>query len=231
MEYAIDIAQACKAIGLATVAVTAGYISPEPRTEFFRHMDAANVDLKAFSEEFYWKITKGHLKDVLETLKYLKAENGTWFELTNLVIPGENDSESEFNDMSAWVVEYLGPEVPMHFTAFHPDYRMKDKPNTPPETLNLARRTALKNGVRHAYIGNVSDRGRASTYCYNCNALLIGRDRYTLTYWGLSKTGACQQCGTPCAGVFDAVPGAWGAKRLPVRMQDFNAEAAPTAPA
>ena len=231
MEYAIDIAQACKAIGLATVAVTAGYISPEPRTEFFRHMDAANVDLKAFSEEFYWKITKGHLKDVLETLKYLKAENGTWFELTNLVIPGENDSESEFNDMSAWVVEYLGPEVPMHFTAFHPDYRMKDKPNTPPETLNLARRTALKNGVRHAYIGNVSDRGRASTYCYNCNALLIGRDRYTLTYWGLSKTGACQQCGTPCAGVFDAVPGAWGAKRLPVRMRDFNAEAAPTAPA
>ena len=231
MEYAIDIAQACKAIGLATVAVTAGYISPEPRTEFFRHMDAANVDLKAFSEEFYWKITKGHLKDVLETLKYLKAENGTWFELTNLVIPGENDSEAEFNDMSAWVVEYLGPEVPIHFTAFHPDYRMKDKPNTPPETLNLARRTALKNGVRHAYIGNVSDRGRASTYCYNCNALLIGRDRYTLTYWGLSKTGACQQCGTPCAGVFDAVPGAWGAKRLPVRMRDFNAEAAPTAPA
>ena len=231
MEYAIDIAQACKAIGLATVAVTAGYISPEPRTEFFRHMDAANVDLKAFSEEFYWKITKGHLKDVLETLKYLKAENGTWFELTNLVIPGENDSESEFNDMSAWVVEYLGPEVPMHFTAFHPDYRMKDKPNTPPETLNLARRTALKNGVRHAYIGNVSDRGRASTYCYNCNALLIGRDRYTLTYWGLSKTGACQQCGTPCAGVFDAVPGAWGAKRLPVRMRDFNAEVSPIAPA
>ena len=231
MEYAIDIAQACKAIGLATVAVTAGYISPEPRTEFFRHMDAANVDLKAFSEEFYWKITKGHLKDVLEPLKYLKAENGTWFELTNLVIPGENDSESEFNDMSAWVVEYLGPEVPIHFTAFHPDYRMKDKPNTPPETLNLARRTALKNGVRHAYIGNVSDRGRASTYCYNCNALLIGRDRYTLTYWGLSKTGACQQCGTPCAGVFDAVPGAWGAKRLPVRMRDFNAEVSPIAPA
>ena len=169
MEYAIDIAQACKAIGLATVAVTAGYISPEPRAEFFRHMDAANVDLKAFSEEFYWNITKSHLKDVLETLQYLKAENDTWFELTNLVIPGENDSEAEFDDMTAWVVEYLGPEVPMHFTAFHPDYRMKDKPNTPPETLNLARRTALKNGVRHAYIGNVSDRGRASTYCYNCN--------------------------------------------------------------
>ncbi len=231
MEYAIDIAQACKAIGLATVAVTAGYISPEPRTEFFRHMDAANVDLKAFSEEFYWNITKAHLKDVLETLKYLKEENDTWFELTNLVIPGENDSEAEFNDMSTWVVEYLGPEVPMHFTAFHPDYRMKDKPNTPPETLNLARRTSLKNGVRYAYIGNVSDRGRASTYCYNCNALLIGRDRYTLTHWGLGGTGVCQQCGTPCAGVFDAAPGAWGAKRLPVRMKDFNTEAVPTAPA
>ncbi len=231
MEYAIDIAQACKAIGLATVAVTAGYISPEPRTEFFRHMDAANVDLKAFSEEFYWNITKSHLKDVLETLKYLKAENGTWFELTNLVIPGENDSEAEFSDMSAWVVEYLGPEIPIHFTAFHPDYRMKDKPNTPPETLNLARRTALKNGVRHAYVGNVSDPGRASTYCYNCNALLIGRDRFTLTHWRLSQTGQCQQCGTPCAGVFEAAPGAWGAKRLPVRMRDFNAEVSPIAPA
>jgi len=229
MEYAIDIAQACKAIGLATVAVTAGYISPEPRAEFFRHMDAANVDLKAFSEEFYWNITKSHLKDVLETLKYLKAENCTWFELTNLVIPGENDSEAEFDDMTAWVVEYLGPEVPMHFTAFHPDYRMKDKPNTPPETLNLARRTALKNGVRHAYIGNVSDRGRASTYCYNCNALLIGRDRFTLTHWRLSQTGQCQQCGTPCAGVFEGAPGVWGAKRLPVRMRDFNPEVSPIA--
>ena len=231
MEYAIDIAQACKAIGLATVAVTAGYISPEPRAEFFRHMDAANVDLKAFSEEFYWNITKSHLKDVLETLKYLKAENSTWFELTNLVIPGENDSEAEFDDMTAWVVEYLGPEVPMHFTAFHPDYRMKDKPNTPPETLNLARRTARKNGVRHAYIGNVSDCGRASTYCYNCNTLLIGRDRYTLTHWGLSQTGKCPQCGTPCAGVFEAAPGVWGAKRLPVRMRDFNAESSPIASA
>ena len=231
MEYAIDIAQACKAIGLATVAVTAGYISPEPRAEFFRHMDAANVDLKAFSEEFYWNITKSHLKDVLETPKYLKAENCTWLELTNLVIPGENDSEAEFDDMTAWVVEYLGPEVPMHFTAFHPDYRMKDKPNTPPETLNLARRTALKNGVRHAYIGNVRDRGRASTYCYNCNTLLIGRDRYTLTHWGLSQTGKCPQCGTPCAGVFEAAPGVWGAKRLPVRMRDFNAESSPIASA
>ena len=231
MEYAIDIAQACKAIGLATVAVTAGYISPEPRAEFFRHMDAANVDLKAFSEEFYWNITKSHLKDVLETLKYLKAENDTWFELTNLVIPGENDSEAEFDDMTAWVVEYLGPEVPMHFTAFHPDYRMKDKPNTPPETLNLARRTALKNGVRHAYIGNVSDRGRASTYCYNCNTLLIGRDRYTLTHWGLSQTSKCPQCGTPCAGVFEGAPGVWGAKRLPVRLRDFNAESSPIASA
>ena len=119
----------------------------------------------------------------------------------------------------------------MHFTAFHPDYRMKDKPNTSPNTLNLARRTARKNGVRHAYVGNVSDPGRASTYCYNCNALLIGRDRFTLTHWRLSQTGQCQQCGTPCAGVFEAAPGVWGAKRLPVRMRDFNAESSPIASA
>lgn len=226
MEYAIDIAQACKEIGIATVAVTAGYISPEPRAEFFRHMDATNVDLKAFTEDFYWNITKSHLNDVLETLKYLKHETDTWFELTTLVIPGENDSEKEFDEMSAWVVEHLGPDVPMHFTAFHPEYRMLDKPNTPPETLNLARRTALKNGVHHAYVGNVSDPGRASTYCHNCRALLIGRERYTLTRWGLSDSGACRQCGTPCAGVFDKAPGSWGAKRLPVRMADFSTEAA-----
>ncbi len=227
MEYAIDIAQACKEIGIATVAVTAGYISPEPRAEFFRHMDAANVDLKAFTEDFYWNITKSHLKDVLDTLKFLKEECDTWFELTNLVIPDENDSEAEFDEMSAWVVEHLGPDVPLHFTAFHPDYRMKDKPNTPPETLNIARRAALKNGVRHAYVGNVSDRGRSSTYCHNCKALLVGRERYTLISWGLSESGACRQCGTLCAGVFDAAPGGWGAKRLPVRMREFTAEAAP----
>ena len=227
MEYAIDIAQACKEAGIATVAVTAGYISPEPRTEFFRHMDAANVDLKAFTEEFYWNITKSHLKDVLETLKYLKAETDTWFELTNLVIPDENDSESEFAEMSAWIVENLGPDVPLHFSAFHPDYRMKDKPNTPHETLNMARRTALKHGVRHVYVGNVSDRGRGSTYCHNCKTMLVGRDRYTLSFWGLDDAGACRQCGTPCAGVFDRAPGGWGAKRLPVRMRDFTAPAAP----
>ena len=227
MEYAIDIAQACKEIGISTVAVTAGYISPEPRAEFFRHMDATNVDLKAFTEDFYWNITKSHIEDVLETLIFLKEETNTWFELTNLVIPGENDSEGEFDKMSAWVVEHLGPEVPLHFSAFHPDYRMMDKPNTPHETLNLARRTALKNGVHHAYVGNVSDRGRGSTYCHNCKTMLVGRDRYTLSFWGLDDAGACRQCGTPCAGVFDGAPGGWGAKRLPVRMRDFTAPAAP----
>ena len=229
MEYAIDIAQACKEIGIATVAVTAGYISPEPRMEFFRHMDAANVDLKAFTEDFYWSITKGHLENVLQTLKYLKEETDTWFELTNLVIPGENDSEAEFNDMTAWVVENLGPDVPMHFTAFHPDYRMNDISNTPPETLNLARRTALKNGVRYAYVGNVSDRGRSSTYCHNCNATLIGRNRYSLFHWGLSEDGACIECGTPCGGVFNNAPGTWGTKRLPVRIRSFAADSATTA--
>ena len=222
MEYAIDIAQACKAIGLATVAVTAGYISPEPRTEFFRHMDAANVDLKAFSEEFYWNITKGHLKDVLETLKYLKAENGTWFELTNLVIPGENDSESEFNDMSAWVVEYLGPEVPMHFTAFHPDYKMMDTPHTPPATLTQAREVALANGVHYAYTGNVHDESGSSTYCTGCGEQVIGRDWYVLTAWKLDEHGRCRACGTACPGVFDGRPGDWGARRKPVRLSAFR---------
>ncbi len=222
MEYAIDIAQVCHEIGLATVAVTAGYISPEPREEFFHHMDAANVDLKAFTEDFYWNITKGHLKHALETLEYIKLDCDTWIELTTLVIPGENEGDSEFDEMRGWVVEHLGPDVPMHFSVFHPDYRMMDKHHTPPETLSRARRIALKNGVHHAYIGNVRDRGRASTYCHNCRALLIGRDRYVLSAWHLDEADACRQCGTPLAGRFERQPDSWGARRLPVRMGDFT---------
>jgi len=217
-EYAIDTAQACRELGLKSVAVTAGYVCAEPRAEFYRYMDAANVDLKAFTEDFYHKITGGHLQPVLETLQYLKHETQVWFELTTLLIPGENDSEAELEAMTQWVVEHLGPDVPMHFTAFHPDWKMTDKPHTPTATLLMARDIALKNGVRYAYVGNVHDKAAESTYCHHCGELLIGRDWYVLSDWNLDSAGHCRFCGTPCAGAFNPRPGDWGAKRQAVRF-------------
>ncbi len=222
-EYAIDIAAACRERDIRTVAVTAGYIEPEPRIEFFQAMDAANVDLKAFTERFYWKITGGHLQNVLETLEYLKHETSVWFELTTLLIPGENDSDEEVEKMTHWVVDTLGPDVPMHFTAFHPDWKMRDVPPTPPETLSRARRIALQNGVRYAYTGNVHDSEGGSTWCHRCGALLIERDWYELGTWGLDAEGNCASCGTALPGVFEARPGTWGARRLPVRMAAYPA--------
>ena len=221
LEYAIDVAQACRAHDVRSVAVTAGYIEPAPRAEFYRHMDAANVDLKAFTEDFYWRVTGGHLQPVLETLEYLVRETAVWVEITNLVIPGANDGEREFEAMTQWIVEHLGPDVPLHFTAFHPDYRMRDVPHTPHETLIAAHRIARKNGLRHVYVGNVADVGRGSTYCHGCGARLIERRQYALGQWGLTADGNCAACGTPCAGVFAATPGRWGARRRPVRLAEF----------
>ena len=217
-EYAIDTAQACRELGLKSVAVTAGYVCAEPRSEFYRWMDAANVDLKAFSEDFYYKITGGHLQPVLDTLLYLKHETNVWFELTTLVIPGENDSEAEFEAMTQWVVENLGPEVPMHFTAFHPDWKMMEKPHTPLQSLLRAREIALKNGVRYAYVGNVHLKTAESTYCHRCGELLIGRDWYVLSDWNLDAKGSCRFCGARCAGLFAPQPGSWGAKRQAIRF-------------
>ena len=218
LEYAVDVAKECRQLGIKTVAVTAGEIAPEARKEFFEHMDAANVDLKAFTEEFYKKVCLGWLQPVLDTLKYLKHETDVWFELTTLLIPGHNDSDEELDRMTRWVVEELGPDVPMHFTAFHPDYRMLDVPPTPKETLQRARRIAMQNGVRYAYTGNVVDAEGGTTFCHQCGAALIERLGYTISHWALDAEGKCQQCGTPCAGVFEATPGHWGSRRMPVRL-------------
>lgn len=217
-EYAIDVAKACHELDIKTVAVTAGYICEEPRKEFFQYMDAANVDLKAFTDEFYFKLTGGHLQPVLDTLVYLKHETDVWFELTTLLIPGKNDSDEELNEMTKWVVEKLGPDVPMHFTAFHPDWKMQDILSTPVATLTRAREIALKNGVRYAYTGNVHDKKGESTYCHSCGHELIGRDWYVLSDWNLDDQGCCNQCGTPVAGVYESKPGTWGAKRMPVHL-------------
>jgi pyruvate formate lyase activating enzyme len=218
MEYAIDVAQACQARGIRTLAVTAGYICAEPRAEFYAHMDAANIDLKCFTEEFYQRLCSGHLQPVLDTLAYLKHETDVWFEITDLLIPGENDSESELEAMTAWVVDSLGPDVPMHFSAFHPDWKMTDKPRTAPASLARARRIALNNGVRYAYTGNVHDPDGGSTYCHACGEILIGRDWYQLSTWNLTEDGRCTGCGAACAGVYDGPPGTWGRKRQPLRF-------------
>ncbi len=218
MEYAVDIARECRKLGIKTVAVTAGYICEAPREEFFRHMDAANVDLKAFTEAFYWKVTGAHLQPVLDTLEYIRQETNVWLETTTLLIPGKNDSDEELDAMTRWVVEHLGPDVPMHFTAFHPDWKMNDVPPTPPETLVRARTIAMRNGVRYAYTGNVHDRKGESTYCHHCHELLIGRDWYELFAWNLSEKGHCLHCGERCAGVFNGPPGTWGARRMPVQF-------------
>lgn len=222
MEYAVDTAIACHAQDIRTVAVTAGYISPEPRVEFFRHMDAANVDLKSFDDKFYHTLTGAHLQPVLDTLIYLKEQTRVWFELTTLLIPGENDSDEELDRMTRWVVANLGPDVPMHFSAFHPDWKMRDYPPTPPATLTRARAIALGNGVHHAYTGNVHDSAGGSTYCSGCGKLLIQRDWYELGAWHLTPDGCCAYCGETCAGVFEQAPGNWGARRMPVRLAEVD---------
>lgn len=221
LEYAIDVAVACRERGIKSVAVTAGYMCDAPRREFYQYMDAANVDLKAFSESFYHKICGGQLQPVLDTLVYLKNHTTVWLEITTLLIPGENDSERELDAMTLWIMANLGPDVPLHFTAFHPDWKMRDHVATPPTTLTVARRIAMRNGLRYVYTGNVRDEAGGSTYCHHCGKGVIGRDRYVLTAWNMTDKGACVYCDTPVAGVFDAQPGHWGARRLPVRLSEF----------
>jgi pyruvate formate lyase activating enzyme len=223
LEYAVDAAQACREQGVRTVAVTAGYVDPAPRAELFSAMDAANVDLKGFTEGFYRKQCAGSLAPVLETLAWLHRETKVWLEVTTLLIPGENDSEAELHAAAAWFAETLGPDVPWHFSAFHPDYRMLDNPPTPPATLSNARKIARSYGLRYVYTGNVHDEEGQSTVCHACGETLIGRDWYTLTAWNLDAAGCCRRCGARCAGVFEAKPGTWGARRQPVRLADFRA--------
>ncbi|TQV65065.1 MAG: AmmeMemoRadiSam system radical SAM enzyme [Halothiobacillaceae bacterium] len=222
-EYAIDVAKACRARGVKNVAVTAGYVCPEPRAEFYAWMDAANVDLKSFNEETYKRHTGAHLEPVLDTLKYIRHETDVWLEITTLLIPGLNDSDEELTAMADWMARELGPEVPWHFSAFHPDYRMLDRPPTPPATLRRAREIAMRAGMNYVFTGNIHDPDGQATYCPDCGATLIGRDGYALTMWGLDGQGHCLRCGTACAGVFEAEPGTWGNRRQGVHLARFHA--------
>jgi pyruvate formate lyase activating enzyme len=218
LEYAIDVADACRERGLRTVAVSAGYMCAAPRVEFYRHMDAANIDLKGFTEGFYRRLCTGTLAAVLDTLVYLQHETDVWFEVTTLLIPGENDAPEEIEALSAWFLEHLGPDVPLHFTAFHPDWKMLDKPPTPARTLIEARRIAKAAGLRHVYTGNIYDDPTQSTYCADCGTRLIGRNWYQITGWTLTPDGRCTSCGAACAGVFEGLSGDWGRRRQPISV-------------
>jgi pyruvate formate lyase activating enzyme len=221
LEYAVDVAAACHEVGIANVAVTAGYIKDAARQEFFQRMDAVNLDLKGFTEDFYHKLCTASLASVQETAVYLVKERKCWVELTTLLIPGENDSVAEIEALTQWVFEALGPDVPLHFTAFHPDYKMMDKPRTPPETLIRAWKIGRKNGLHHVYTGNIHHEPTGSTYCPGCGTKLIGRDWHQLSDWGLGQGGHCTQCGTAIAGRFEPKPGTWGRQRKPIRLTDF----------
>ncbi|MGD8317260.1 MAG: AmmeMemoRadiSam system radical SAM enzyme [Myxococcales bacterium] len=217
IEYARDVAAACHERDIRTIAVTAGYINPLPRVDMFSFMDAANVDLKAFDDGFYRHVTGGRLEPVLDTLRYLRHETDVWFEITNLLIPGHNDSDDEIRRMSDWIAAELGPEVPVHFSAFHPSYRMRNVPPTPRSTLQRARAMAKEAGLHHVYTGNVHDPEGETTYCASCGEALIERSWYELRAWRLEGS-ACPTCGASCAGVFESAPGAWGARRLAIKM-------------
>ena len=215
----MDVSDACHERNIKTVAVTAGYIHDQPRRDLFSKIDAANVDLKAFTEEFYVKQTGSHLQPVLDTLKYLFRETEVWVEITTLLIPGLNDSEDEITKMSSWIAKELGLDVPLHFSAFHPDYKMTDIPSTPSETLIRARQIAQSAGLRYVYTGNVHNREGDTTYCPSCNTPLIERDWYEIKQYRLTPDGHCPDCNTQIAGHFDRFVGGFGRRRVPVVMR------------
>ncbi len=218
MEYAMDVADACRERGIRAVAVSAGYVNPQPRAELFRHVDAANIDLKAITDSFYEKVAFGNLGPVLETLEYLRHETGVWLEITTLLIPGCNDAEGQIAAECAWLAEHLGPDVPLHFSAFHPDFKMREVPATPPATLRRARQIALDHGLRYVYTGNVHDAEGQTTRCGACGEPVVVRDWYEILSYRITGSGHCANCSAPIPGVFDGPAGEWGSRRLPVRL-------------
>jgi pyruvate formate lyase activating enzyme len=218
MEYAIDTALACREQGIRSVGVTAGYMNPDPRRDLYSVLDAVNVDLKGFTEDFYRHVAMASLAPVLETLEYLVNETDTWTEVTTLLIPGLNDSEDELHRLSEWFVDRLGPSVPLHFTAFHPDYKMTDVPHTTVDSLRVARSIALEAGIQHVYTGNVFDSEGDTTSCATCGNFVVIRSWYKIVEYELDELGKCGDCGAQLAGIFDGPVGTWGRRRQSVTV-------------
>jgi len=217
-EYAMDIADACHASGVQTVAVTAGYMHDAPRRAFYEKMDAANVDLKAFTDDFYYRICGGRLQPVLDTLEYLVKETKVWVEITTLLVPGKNDSDEELRAQCKWIMRHLGPDVPLHFTAFHPDWKMTDIGPTPPATLTRAREIGQLAGLHYVYTGNVHDEEGGTTYCPSCENAVVVRDWYDIRSYRLTDSGACTFCGTQLHGRYQKFGRTFGPKRIPIRL-------------
>jgi pyruvate formate lyase activating enzyme len=218
MEYAIDVAEACHDVGVNAVAVSAGYMCDAPRRELYRHLDAVNIDLKGFTQDFYRHVAMGDLQPVLDTLEYVRHHTDTWLEITTLLIPDHNDSDHEIDELTRWVADHLGTDVPLHFTAFHPDFKMLDVPATPPATLSRARQIAHGNGLQFVYTGNVHDVDGGTTACPGCDRPVIARDWYVIDRYDLTDDGRCRSCGAAVPGRFDGPVGTWGAKRVPVTL-------------
>ncbi len=218
LEYALDAADACHQNGLMTVAVTAGYLHEAPRREFFAQMDAANIDLKSFRDDFYVKLCGAHLQPVLDTLSYVHHQTRCWLEVTTLLIPGHNDSDQEIGALARWLAQELGPEMPLHLSAFHPDWKMTDLPPTPSVTLSRARSIALDAGLHYVYTGNIHDPEGGTTYCPSCRHATIVRDWYDIRHYDLTPQGCCPQCGTSIAGRFGTLGEPFGRRCLPVHM-------------
>ncbi len=218
LEYAMDVAEACHARNIKTVAVSAGYMHERARRDFYAKIDAANIDLKGFTDDFYFKLTAAHLQPVLDTLLYLKHETDVWLELTTLLIPGQNDSDEELTALSNWVARELGRDVPLHFSAFHPAHKMLDTPPTPPGTLVRARKIAMEAGLDYVYLGNVHDADGDTTFCPQCRAPLIVRDLYEIKRHALAQGGFCPACGTAIPGRFEDAVGHFGRRRIPVAI-------------
>jgi len=217
-EYAMDTADACHELGVDAIAVTAGYIGVEARRDFYAKMDAANVDLKGFTDEFYVKLCGARLQPVLETLVYLVHQTKVWTEITTLLIPGKNDSDAEIEAEAKWIRRELGPDVPLHFTAFHPDYKMTDIESTPGATLSRARRIAKHEGLNYVYTGNVHDREGGTTFCPGCAKPMIVRDWYEILSHAVTPDGRCSHCDAKLPGRYERFEGTWGRRRVPVRV-------------
>ena len=217
-EYAMEIADACHARGVQTVAVTAGYMHDAPRRAFYEKMDAANVDLKAFTDDFYYRVCGGRLQPVLDTLEYLVKETRVWVEITSLLIPGKNDSDEELRAECKWIMQHLGPDVPLHFTAYHPDWKMTEIGPTPPATLTCARAIGQLAGLHYVYTGNVHDEEGGTTYCPSCENAVVVRDWYDIRSYRLNDAGACNFCGSQLHGRYQKFGKPFGPKRIPIRL-------------
>jgi pyruvate formate lyase activating enzyme len=221
-EYAMDVAESCHRLGIKTIAVTAGYMHDAARRDFYSKIDAANVDLKAFTDDFYFKLTGSHLQPVLDTLIYLKHETRVWFEITTLLIPGKNDSDEELTALCRWIHNALGSDVPLHFSAFHPEHKMTDIPATKASTLIRARDIALKIGLQFVYTGNIHNIETETTYCPNCHAQLIVRDWHHIVKYKLSENGSCPSCQTSIPGRFSSAPARGHARRIPISICSYS---------